>query len=419
MKVAIWHDLPSGGGRRALFDQVRGLVSAGHDVAVWCPPQADRSFLPLDGICRERVVPMARGYAVRGPLAWVRSGLADRLGFEAHCRRCAGEMEAEGFDVLLAHSCQFHRAAPIARYTSLPSALYQHEPFRWHYEAMPRQRWEAEGEYAFWRSPSRLATWLRSQLRLHPSRHQVRWEREDAQAFDRILVNSLFSRESVLRAYGLDARVCRLGVDATAFTPPPPGTVRRDVVGLGAFVPEKGVETVIRAIGRIPGERPALDWIGNVAHSGYLDRLAALAAGLGVVFRPHLGVPQSKVLELLRSAACLGYAPRLEPFGYAPLEAGACATAVAAIAEAGVRETVIDGANGLLAEDEEGLATCLGRIVADAGLAQALGAEGCRRSREVWSLESAAARLGGHLSELVARRGGGNHMNHGGTHHAV
>jgi glycosyltransferase involved in cell wall biosynthesis len=419
MKIAIWHNLPSGGGRRALFDQVRGLVSAGHEVAVWCPPQADRSFLPLDGICLERVVPMARGLAVRGPLSWVRSGLADRLGFEAHCRRCASEMEAEGFDVVLAHSCQFHRAMPIARYTSLPSALYQHEPFRWLYEAMPRQRWEAEGDYAFWRSPSRVMAWLRSQMRMHPSRHQVRWEREDAQAFDRILVNSLFSRESVLRAYGLDARVCRLGVDATVFSPPPPGAVRRDVVGLGAFVPEKGVETVIRAIGRIRVDRPALDWIGNVAHSGYLDRLAALAANLGVVFRPHLGVPQAQVLQLLRSAACLGYAPRLEPFGYAPLEAGACATAVAAIAEAGVRETVVDGANGLLAENDEQLAVCIERIVSSTDLAQELGAEGYRRSREVWSLEAAAGRLSVHLSELVAARGGGRHLKHGEAQHAV
>jgi len=412
VKVAVWHDLPSGGGRRALHDQVRGLVAAGHEVAVWCPPQADRSFLPLDGICPERVVAMERGRAVRGPLSWVRSALADRLGFEAHCRRCAGEMEAEGFEIVLAHSCQFHRATPLARFTALPSILYQHEPFRWLYEAMPRQRWEAEGGYAFWRSPRGAMAWIRAQLRLHPSRHQVRWEREDAQAFDRILVNSLFSRESVLRAYGLDARVCRLGVDSSWFTPPAPGGGRtRDIAGLGAFVPEKGPETVLRAIARLESPRPALDWIGNVAHEGYLERLRVLAADLGVEFRPHLAAPKERVREILRRAACLAYAPRLEPFGYAPIEAGACGTAVVAIAEAGVRETVFDGETGFLAEDIDEFAHRLGQVAGEPELADRLGRGGLRRARETWSLEGAAERLAKHLEQVsrekTSRRGAG------------
>lgn len=413
MRIAIWHDLPSGGGRRALFDQARGLVSAGHDVAVWCPPQADRSFLPLDGIGPERVVPMERGRRLRGPLGWVRSGLADRLGFEAHCRVCAGEMEAEGVEVVLAHSCQFHRAMPLARFLSLPSVLYQHEPFRWFYEAMPRQRWEAEGEYAFWRTPGRISAWIRSQLRLHPSRHQVRWERDDAGAFDRILVNSLFSRESILRAYGLDARVCRLGVDSSWFSPPAPGSRRtRDFVGLGAFVPEKGPETVLRAIARLETPRPALDWIGNVAHQGYLERLRGLAAELGVEFRPHLAASRDRVRELLRGASCLAYAPRLEPFGYAPIEAGACGTAVVAIAEAGVRETVVDGETGFLAEDIDGFSRRLGEVAGDPELAERLGRGGLRRARETWSLEGATERLAYHLEEVTrqraSRRGAGD-----------
>ena len=34
------------------------------------------------------------------------------------------------------------------------------------------------------------------------------------------------------------------------------------------------------------------------------------------------------------------YASHLEPFGYAPLEANACGTAVVALAEGGIRETM-------------------------------------------------------------------------------
>jgi glycosyltransferase involved in cell wall biosynthesis len=44
----------------------------------------------------------------------------------------------------------------------------------------------------------------------------------------------------------------------------------------------------------------------------------------------------------------MAYAPRLEPLGLAPLEAGACGLPVVAVAEAGVRETVVDGITGSL-----------------------------------------------------------------------
>src|SRR5216683_2521051 len=59
MKIAVWHNLPSGGGKRALYDHVRGLVARGHSVEVWCPPTASRTFLPLDALVREHVVDLA------------------------------------------------------------------------------------------------------------------------------------------------------------------------------------------------------------------------------------------------------------------------------------------------------------------------------------------------------------------------
>src|ERR1039458_290172 len=36
MRIAVWQDLPSGGGERALYDHVSGLVAHGHYVESWC-----------------------------------------------------------------------------------------------------------------------------------------------------------------------------------------------------------------------------------------------------------------------------------------------------------------------------------------------------------------------------------------------
>ena len=58
LRVAIWHHLPSGGGKRALHDHVRGLVERRHTLEAWCPPTADRSFLALSGLVPEHELPL-------------------------------------------------------------------------------------------------------------------------------------------------------------------------------------------------------------------------------------------------------------------------------------------------------------------------------------------------------------------------
>ena len=59
MRIAVWHNLPSGGGKRALYDHVRGLVTRGHTVEAWCPPSANCEFLSLSSLIREHVVDLA------------------------------------------------------------------------------------------------------------------------------------------------------------------------------------------------------------------------------------------------------------------------------------------------------------------------------------------------------------------------
>ena len=58
MRIAVWHNLPSGGAKRALHDQVRGLVGRGHVVESWCPPTADQEFLSIGQLVPEHVVPL-------------------------------------------------------------------------------------------------------------------------------------------------------------------------------------------------------------------------------------------------------------------------------------------------------------------------------------------------------------------------
>src|SRR5207253_2625000 len=126
MKIAVWHNLNSGGGKRALHQQVQGLVERGHIVESWCPPTADPSYLPLSPIAVEHVRPLTLPSfpkrALSHTIAHARLLRRRLRALDAHARLCAREIEARGFDMIFANACIFVRAPAIARYTRLPTA---------------------------------------------------------------------------------------------------------------------------------------------------------------------------------------------------------------------------------------------------------------------------------------------------------
>src|SRR5688572_26497027 len=116
MKIAVWHNLPSGGGKRALYHHISGLVARGHSVHVWAPPTADRDFWPTIDLAAETIVPLRDVPRPRtmwlGAHRFMRARLQE---MDRHCRAVADLVNAGGFDLLLSHPCQFFRPVGIAR----------------------------------------------------------------------------------------------------------------------------------------------------------------------------------------------------------------------------------------------------------------------------------------------------------------
>ncbi|MBN1673018.1 MAG: glycosyltransferase family 4 protein [Kiritimatiellae bacterium] len=391
MKIAVWHNLPSGGAKRALYDQVRGLVERGHQIKCWCPSTSDRSYLPLNELVPETVV----------EFRWLLAAFNRRFGRLLHLyqktvgcmaamegvyKRCARQIDAEGFDLLFMHGCRWHAVSSVARHVRMPSVLYLQEPYRPFYEAAPCLPWvaasrRAAGEPAL---RKRIERWAAAPS-LRRLRRQAGAEWLNAQACNTLLVNSRYSRETVLRVYGRDAAVCYLGVDTDLFCDQDRPRAR-SVVGVGSFQPHKGLDFVVRALARIPAPRPALVWIGNLVSKTYFDEVRALAAALGVAFEPKVMIPDSEVVGLLNTAQALVYAPHLEPFGFAVLEAAACATPAVGVAEGGVRETIEDGLTGFLVDrDEAAFAGAVAKLLDDPALARRLGGNARRRVAEKWT----------------------------------
>jgi glycosyltransferase involved in cell wall biosynthesis len=410
LRIAVWHNLPSGGGKRQLYTHVQGLLERGHTVESWCPDSADQKYLPLGRLVTEHIVPLEGSVRdFQNPLRPLRATRQLLRGLQEHCRTCARAINAGGFDVLYAGACMFVRTTPIGGLVNLPSAIYLGEPFRWFYEAMPELPWIAPPPLArrarSWRT---LRDRVAERSRLDSIRVQARAELEYVKGFDLVLANSIFSRETILRTYNVESRVCLLGVDSAYYRPT--GEAREPfVVGLGTIYHAKGVDRAIRAVGAIPrARRPALVWVGNGAWEEELAGYRRLATSLGVDFVPKLHVPDAEVISLLSRATVMVFTSRLEPFGLAPLEANACGTPVVAIAEGGVRESIVDGVNGFLAPDDDPrrLAELIVRFIDDPGLAAGMGARAREHVRATWSLEAGTNAIESALRGLAAARRG-------------
>ena len=364
---------------------------------VYRPPVPDPAWLsPDEAATRTIEVPLAG--ALDAPSGWRLLGRADRMRWavDRHCAEVARLVGSGGYDVLLSHPCRFVYAPPLARLMpGLPRLLYLQEPNRFLYEALPDLPWLPAV------AGSSRARRTRRALELPGLRRLAFAERENAAAFGRILVNSLFSRESVARAYGLDASVCSLGVDTDIFSPD--GSPReRFVLGVGGIAPTKRVDVAIEVCGRagLP-----LVWAGVFSDAVEERRLRALASEGGMSVDWRVGASQEEVVRLYRTCLALLATARLEPFGYTPVEAAACGTPVVAVAEGGFRETVEHGETGFLAGEAEGLGFGLRLLADDPALARRLGEAGREDALARWTLGAATDRLEAELRAVVVATG--------------
>ena len=144
--------------------------------------------------------------------------------------------------------------------------------------------------------------------------------------------------------------VVRNGVDVV-----PAGDPRADgptLLYLGRLKRYKRIELVLDALERVPGAR--LEIAGDGEHRPELEREIA-RRGLGDRVRLHGHVDERRKRELLTAAWVNVTASSNEGWCLTVMEAAACGTPSVAIAEGGLRESIVDGETGLLADDAEGL----------------------------------------------------------------
>jgi glycosyltransferase involved in cell wall biosynthesis len=348
MKIAVWHNLPSGGGKRALYNHIKALKKNGHYIESWTTDYASKDWNPLSDLIIEHCKPIA---AELQKLKEIKSPIKQTFGIinllKRHSKECAEEIEKAGFDLILANSCCISYMPYIGLFAKIPVVVYLGEPDRILYEASENGNiWAMPSTNFSIRGLNRLR---KDFIQTYSLRIKMREEINAAKACSRILVNSLYSRECFKRAYGVDSEVCYLGVDEKQYVLKEDLEKKQYVVGMGRISKSKNVEVALYVIAKIPKEkRPQLKWISNGYVPDYFDKIITLAKDLQVDFVPLIDIHDKQLAEVLSEAAVMIYTPHLEPFGLAPLEANMCGTSVVAISEGGIRESIQHQINGLL-----------------------------------------------------------------------
>ncbi|MGZ3336012.1 MAG: glycosyltransferase [Isosphaeraceae bacterium] len=244
---------------------------------------------------------------------------------------------------------------------------------------------------------------------------------------DRIIAECPQDEEDLIRLYDADPEkitIVPCGFDPGEFWPVDKAAARvalgldpdeRLILQLGRMVPRKGVETVIRGLGRLRAQHgisARLLIVGGESDDAdaqitpEIGRLRKIASAEGldqeVNFVGRRGRDQ---LRYYYSAADLFVTtPWYEPFGITPVEAMACGTPVVGSNVGGIKFTVRDGENGYLVppNDPEALAERIAHLYQNPKLLSVLSRQAVRRANDLFTWQRVTGAVADLYEEVLS-----------------
>jgi hypothetical protein len=132
MRIAVYHNLHSGGAKHSTYEIVRRLAER-HRVDLFCPGTADVKFFDLQQHVAETIVTdFAPGRLFRSPLGRLNQLVRwrDLARLEGVERQIAAKVDRGDYDVVYVHPCPLSTTAgnPSAAFTSLRAAIASGNP---------------------------------------------------------------------------------------------------------------------------------------------------------------------------------------------------------------------------------------------------------------------------------------------------
>jgi glycosyltransferase involved in cell wall biosynthesis len=370
MKIAVFHNLPAGGAKRALYEQVKELTKRGHVVHEYTQTTADLQYLPLADLVSHSHVQHVMWRTLGkvpikgiGPAWHLLINYRNLQVLRKKASQLATQIDAGGYDLVFLADCRFITIPFILRYLSTPRVLYIH--------SLPQHYLKSSQEA---NPPKTIGHFLINRIiKLHQSmiaqasRNNIHWA-------TRVITNSLFSREIFLVNEGIDSYVVYPGIDTTLFTPAadPGGGC---VITVGTINDRKNPKTVVDSIARVPENiRPRIIFASATTNIAAEKELLAYSELKNVRSEVIHARGPEEMVHLYHAASLGVFTPRLEPLGLAVLEAMSCGLPVVGVREGGLRETIIHGVTGLLCDgDPDEIAHAIATLLKNKKLCRQMG----------------------------------------------
>jgi glycosyltransferase involved in cell wall biosynthesis len=189
------------------------------------------------------------------------------------------------------------------------------------------------------------------------------------------------------------------------------------LVNIGRLAPRKGLDNLIRGLGRLTHEHhmnARLVLVGGNSDlpdpelTPEIARLQAIAEEEGVARQvAFTGRRSREFLKLYYSAADIFCTtPWYEPFGITPLEAMACGTPVIGADVGGIRFSVADGVTGFLVppNDPDALAARAAELLSDPARMREMGRAGVQRVQAQFTWPKVARAISGFYERVLGVR---------------
>ena len=356
MKIAVVHNLPLGGMKRAMREQVKRL-SKKHRMDIFTPENASYSYPPH----------------------FPKSVISIYKDLPKVYKTMADEINRGKYDVALVYPCFLTQAPYILRYLKCRSLYFCPEPKREFYEKIER----ATNFWTYWIT--------------YPFRIPIKEiDRFNTRCARKVVTISKYAKKQMDKIYGVDAKINYLAVDTDIFRPL---TVKKEnmVMTVGDLSLHKGHDFVIKSIAIIPDNiRPFLTIAGFGGSEK--DYLLDLASRLEVKLIIKEKITDGELVDLYNKARLFLYAGINEPFGLVLLEAAACGLPVVAVDEGGVREIVRDRLMGALAR--RNLEEFSEKIMGYLGRSDEMVQERHDYVEKNWSWDKSVSKLEKYLAEV-------------------
>lgn len=351
MKIAFFHNLPPGGAKRVLYEQVRYLLKE-HEVHAYEIESLDNKFSRLGNLVKVFNYEFKIKNNFSGFFARAISDFDQLYSLCNLHKKIAGDIDSGNYNIVIIHPDKYTQSPFLLRFLKTPSIYYCEEWLRIVYE--PQYKF-GERVHVLKNIYENVNRKIRKQI-----------DKKNILSAKLILSNSEFTARNIEKAYKRRALVCYPGVNTDIFKPLD-FKKEYDVLFIGEKLDIEGYDLVEKSTSLFK-VKPVVKVVNRKKGKFLLT--------------------DNELVEEYNKAKIVVALNINEPFGLIPLEAMSCGIPVIAVSEGGFKETVVNGKTGfLIKRDSKMLYLKLKKILGDSKLREKMSREARKVVIENWNWE--------------------------------